>query len=65
MLNIANENESRTQVFVILKTYPSLFQYDELAIALKVSFSGRKIIFLLMESVQIPPCSFVCKREES
>ena len=32
-----------------------------LTIALKVSFSGRKIIFLLKKSVQISPCSFVCE----
>ena len=62
MLNIAVE------VFVILITYPSFVNYfstTSVAIALKVSFSGRKRIFLFMESVQISPCSFVCEHEES
>ena len=56
MLNIAVENEYRTKVFVILKTYPSFLNYfstPSFAIALKVSLSGRKRIFLFMESVQI------------
>ena len=55
------------KVFVILKTYPSFLNYfstTSFAIALKVSFSGRKRIFLFMESVQISPCGFVCEREE-
>ena len=54
--------------FVILKTYPSFLNYfstTSFAIALKVSFSGRRRIFLFIESVQISPCGFVCEREES
>ena len=47
------------KVFVILKTYPSFLNYFS-AIALKVSFSGKKRIFLFIESVQISPCGFVC-----
>ena len=43
-----------------------LFQYDELRlIALKVSSSESKRIFLPMESVQISPRVFVCERQES
>ena len=68
MLNIGGENEQRTEIFVILKTYPSflkLFQYDQLPFVQKKSSSGRKRIFLFVESVQISPSSFVCEREES
>ena len=46
------------EVFVILKTYPLFLNYfstTSFAIALKVSFSKRKRIFLFMESVQISP----------
>ena len=53
---------------LILKTYPSLFNYfstTSFAIALKVCSSGRKRIFLSVESVQISPYGFVCEREES
>ena len=42
-----------------MKTYLSFLNYfstTSFAIALKVSFSGRKIIFLFMERVQISPC---------
>ena len=48
--------------FVIPKTYPSFLNYfstTSFAIALKVSFSGRKGIFLFMERVQISPCGFL------
>ena len=61
MLNIAVEH-------VILKTYPSFLNYfstTSFAIALKILFTGRKRIFLFMESVQISPCGSVCEREES
>ena len=54
--------------FVILKTYPSFLNYfstTSFAVVLKVSFSGRKRIFLFMESIQISLCGFVCEREES
>ena len=34
-------------------------------IALKVSSSERRRVVLLMESVQISPCSLICEREES
>ena len=50
-----------------MKTYLSFLNYfstTSFAIALKVSSSGRKIIFLSMESVQISPCRFVCEHEE-
>ena len=53
-----------------MKTYLSFLNYfstTSFAIALKdlkVSSSGRKRIFLIMESVQISPCGFVCEREE-
>ena len=55
-------------LYIHPKTYPSFLNYfsaASFAIALKVSFSGRKRIFLFMESVQISPCGFVCEREES
>ena len=51
-----------------LKTCLSFLNYfstTSFAIAMKVSSSGRKGIFLTMESVQISPCGFVCEREES
>ena len=38
------------------------FSTTSFAIALKVSFSGRKRIFLFMERVQISPCGFICER---
>ena len=68
MLNTAYENEYRTYVFVILKTYPSLLNYfsaKSLAIVLKVSASERKLDFPFIKNVQISSCSFVCQREES
>ena len=55
-------------VFVIMKTYLWFLNYfstTSFAIALKASSSGRKRIFLIMESVQISPWGFVCEREES
>ena len=60
--------DKNLKVFVILKTYPSFFNYfstTSFAFALKVSFSGTRRIFLFIESVQISPCGFVCEREES
>ena len=51
-----------------MKTYLSFLNYfstTSFANALKASSRGRKIIFLIMESVQISPCGFVCEREES
>ena len=36
-----------------------------LDIALKVSSSERRRVVLLMESVQISPCGFICEREDS
>ena len=69
MLNIAVENEKRIRSFCYPE-YLSLiffnyFSTTSFAIALKVFSSGRKRIFLLMESVQISPRGFVCEREES
>ena len=49
-------------------TYLSFMDYfslTSLAIALRVSSSERKRIFLFVESVQICPCGFVCERKES
>ena len=51
-----------------MKTYLSFLNYfctTSFAIALKVSSSGRKRIFLIMESVQISRRGFVREREES
>ena len=56
------------KVFVIVKTFSSFFNYvssTSLDIALKVSCSERRRVVLLMESVQISPCGFICEREES
>lgn len=53
--------------FCCCKTCSSFFNYvmsKSLDIALTVSSSERRRIVLLMESIQISPCSFVCKREE-
>ena len=36
-----------------------------LIFALKVSSSERRRVVLLMESVPISPCGFICEREES
>ena len=52
------------KVFVIIKTFPSFFNYDSStthAIALKGSPRERKRVVLLMESVQISSCGFVCE----
>ena len=38
---------------------------QSLDIALKVSSSERRRVYLLMESVQISSSGFVCEREES
>ena len=50
------------------KTCYSFLNYvssTSLDIALIVSSSERRRVVLLMESVQISPCGFVCEREES
>ena len=46
-------------------SFLNYFSTTSFAIPPKVSSSGRKIIFLIMESVQISPCGFVREREES
>ena len=54
--------------FGAIKTCSSFLNYvssTSLDIALKVSSSERRRVVLLMESVQISPCSFICEREES
>ena len=51
-----------------VETCSSFFNYvssTSLDIALKVSSSERRRVVLLMESVQISPCAFICEREES
>ena len=56
------------KVFVIVKTFSSFFNCassTNLAIALNVSLRERKRVVLLMESVQISSCGFVCELEES
>ena len=47
----------------IYLSFLNYFSTTSFAIALKVSFGGRKRIFLFMESVQSSLCDFVCKRE--
>ena len=64
----AAENNYLVKVFVTVKNCSSFFNYvssTSLDIALKVSSSERRRVVLLMESVQIPPCGFICEREES
>ena len=51
-----------------IKTCSSFLNYvssRSLDIALKVSSSERRRVVLLIESVQISPCGFICEREES
>ena len=54
----------RTDIFRKFTLGAPDFSTTSFAIALKVSFSGRKIIFLFMERVQISPYRFVCVRED-
>ena len=64
----AAENNYLIKVFVTVKTCSSFLNYvssTTLDIALKVSSSERRRVVLLMESVQISPCGFICEREES
>ena len=64
----AAENNYWIKVFVTVKTCSSFLNYvssTSLDIALKVSSSERRRVVLLMESVQISPCAFICEREES
>ena len=68
MKKIAAENNDEIKVFVIVKTCSSFLNYvssTSLDIALKVSSSERSRVVLLMESVQISPCGFICERDES
>ena len=68
MKNNAAENDYYIKVFVIVKTCSSFLNYvssTSLDIASKVSSSERRRVVLLMESVQISPCGFICEREES
>ena len=56
------------KVFVTVKTCSLFLNYVSsmsLDVALKVSSSERRKVVLLMESVQISPCGFICKHEES
>ena len=56
------------KVFVTVKTCSSFLNYvgsTSLDIALEVSSSERRRVVLLMESVQISPCGFICERKES
>ena len=57
-----------SKVFVIVKTFSSFFNYASsttLATALNVSPRERKRVVLLLESVQISSCDFVCELKES
>ena len=59
---------TKKKVFVTVKTCCSFLNYissTSLDIALKVSSSERRRVVLLMESVQISPCAFICEREKS
>ena len=64
----ATENNYEIKVFVTVKTCSSFLNYvtsKSLYIALKVSSRERRRVVLLMESVQISPCGFICEHEES
>ena len=64
----AAENNYLIKVFLTVKTCSSFLNYvssSSLDIALKVSCSERRRVVLLMESVQISPCGFICEHEES
>ena len=64
----ASENNYQIKVFVTVKTCSSFLNYvssTSLDIALKVSSSERRSFVLLMESVQISPCDFICECLES
>ena len=68
MKNNVAENYYLIKVFVTVKTCSSFLNYvssTSLDIALNVSSSERRRVVLLMESVQISPCAFICEREES
>ena len=68
MKSNAAENNYQIHVFITVKTCSSFLNYvssASLDIALKVSSSERRRVVLLMESVQISPCGFICEREES
>ena len=68
MKNNAAENNYLIKVFVTVKTCSSFLNYvssTSLNIALEVSSSERRRVALLMESVQISPCGFICERKES
>ena len=68
MKNNVAENNYKIKVFVAVKTCSSFLNYvssTSLDIALKVPSIERRRVVLLMESVQISPCAFICEREES
>ena len=68
MKKSAAENNYEIKVFVTVKTCSSFLNYvssTSLDIALKVSSSEGRRVVLLLESLQISPCGFICEREES
>ena len=68
MKNNVAENNYKIKVFVTVKTSSSFLNYvssTSLDTALKVPSIERRRVVLLMESVQISPCAFICEREES
>ena len=68
MKKSAAENNYEIKVFVTVKTCSSFLNYvssTSLDIDLKVSSSEGRRVVLLLESLQISPCGFICEREES
>ena len=68
MKNNAAENNYQIKFFVTVTTCSSFLNYvssTSLDIALEVSPSERRRVVLLMESVQISRCGFICERKES
>ena len=68
MKNNVAENNYKIKVFDTVKTSSSFLNYvssTSLDTALKVPSIERRRVVLLMESVQISPCAFICEREES
>ena len=66
--NNGAENNYKIKVFVTVNTCSLFLNYvssTSLDIALKVSSCERRRVALLMESVQISPCAFICECKES
>ena len=68
MKKSVTENNYSIKVFLTVNTCSSFLNdvsSTSVDIALKVSSSEGRRVVLLLESVQISPCGFICEREES